>query len=87
MKREGIYTCLATSTAAHPAWMASKYPDVLRVDFQGRKRAFGGRHNSCPNSPTYRHFAEQMADQLGKRFKGNPAVLIWHVSNEYGGYC
>ncbi|KMK75226.1 beta-galactosidase [Alkalihalobacillus pseudalcaliphilus] len=85
--QQGIYTCLATSTAAHPAWMASKYPDVLRVDFQGRKRAFGGRHNSCPNSPTYRHFAEQMADQLGKRFKGNPAVLIWHVSNEYGGYC
>jgi beta-galactosidase len=26
----------------------------LRVDYYGRKRAFGGRHNSCPNSPTCR---------------------------------
>ncbi len=38
----GTYVCLATSTGAHPAWMARKYPDVLRVDFEGRKRKFGG---------------------------------------------
>lgn len=83
----GIYTCLATSTAAHPAWMAKRHPDVLRVDYQGRKRAFGGRHNSCPNSPTYRKYSEALADQLAARYKDHPAVLIWHVSNEYGGYC
>ena len=52
----GMKVCMATSTAVHPAWMARKYPDVLRVDFEGRKRKFGGRANSCPNSPTYRKF-------------------------------
>lgn len=83
----GIYICLGTSTAAHPAWMARKYPDVLRVDYQGRKRKFGGRHNSCPNSPTYRKYAALMAEKLAMRYKDHPAVLIWHVSNEYGGYC
>ncbi|SDZ50874.1 beta-galactosidase [Evansella caseinilytica] len=83
----GIYTCLATSTGAHPAWMARKYPDVLRVDFHGRKRKFGGRHNSCPNSPTYRKYSERIAEKLAERYKDHPAVLIWHVSNEYGGYC
>jgi len=84
---EGIYTCLATGTGAHPAWMAKRYPDVLRVDKQGRKRKFGGRHNSCPNSPTYRTYAARMAAKLGERYKDHPGVLIWHVSNEYGGYC
>jgi beta-galactosidase len=83
----GIYTCLATSTGAHPAWMAKKYPDVLRVDYQGRKRKFGGRHNSCPNSPTYRKFSALMAEKLAERYKDHPAVIMWHVSNEYGGYC
>jgi beta-galactosidase len=83
----GIYTCLATSTGAHPAWMAKNYPDVLRVDFQGRKRKLGGRHNSCPNSPTYRLYSERLAEKLAERYKEHPAVLIWHVSNEYGGYC
>ncbi|ENH98480.1 beta-galactosidase [Gracilibacillus halophilus YIM-C55.5] len=85
--KEGIYTCLATGTGAHPAWMAKRYPDVRRVDFDGRKRQFGGRHNSCPNSPTYRKYAERMANQLAERVKDHPAVLMWHVSNEYGGYC
>ncbi|MCR8658604.1 beta-galactosidase [Paenibacillus endoradicis] len=84
---DGVYVCLATSTAAHPAWMARKYPDVLRVDFDGRKRKFGGRHNSCPNSPTYRKYSERLAEKLAHRYKDHEALLVWHVSNEYGGYC
>ncbi|MFB9277861.1 beta-galactosidase [Cohnella cellulosilytica] len=84
---DGVGVCLATSTAAHPAWMARKYPDVLRVDFDGRKRKFGGRHNSCPNSPTYRKYAVRMAEKLTERYKDHPGLLIWHISNEYGGYC
>ncbi|PQP80118.1 beta-galactosidase [Paenibacillus sp. PCH8] len=83
----GVYICLATSTAAHPAWMAKRYPDVLRVDADGRKRKFGGRHNSCPNSPTYRKYSEKIADQLAERYKDHPGILVWHISNEYGGEC
>ncbi len=85
--QNGIYVCLATSTAAHPAWMAARYPDILRVDFEGRKRKFGGRHNSCPNSPTYRKYSRLMAQKLAERYKDHPALLVWHVSNEYGGVC
>ncbi|WP_186578217.1 beta-galactosidase [Aquibacillus kalidii] len=87
LHENGVFVCLATSTGAHPAWMARKYPDIRRVDFEGRKRQFGGRHNSCPSSPTYRKYAERMASKLAERYKNHPAVLIWHVSNEYGGYC
>lgn len=84
---EGCGVVLATSTAAHPAWMAKRHPDVTRVDFYGRKRTFGGRHNSCPNSPTYRKYSARMASKLAERYKDHPALLLWHVSNEYGGYC
>ncbi|WP_341281985.1 beta-galactosidase [Paenibacillus sp. FSL H8-0537] len=85
--KDGIYVCLATSTGAHPAWLAKKHPDVLRVDYDGRKRKFGGRHNSCPNSPTYRKLSERLAGTIAERYKDHPTVLVWHVSNEYGGYC
>lgn len=84
---EGLGVVLATSTAAHPAWMAKRHPDVTRVDFYGRKRTFGGRHNSCPNSLTYRKYSGRMAGKLAERYKDHPALLLWHVSNEYGGYC
>ncbi len=82
-----IYACLATSTAVHPAWMARKYNDLLRVDFDGRKRKFGLRHNSCPNSPTYRHFSARLVEEIAKRYQNHPALTLWHVSNEYGGDC
>ncbi|MDB5079964.1 MAG: beta-galactosidase [Chloroflexi bacterium] len=85
--RNGIFICLATSTGAHPAWMATKYPDVLRVDFEGRKHKFGMRHNSCPNSPTYRKYARRLAGKLAERYKDHPALVVWHVSNEFGGSC
>ena len=83
----GIYACLATSTAAHPAWMARRYPDILRVDAQGRKRRFGERHNSCPNSPTYRRYSRALAQALAERYRDHPALLAWHISNEMGGAC
>ena len=87
LAKNEIYVCLATSTAAHPAWMARRYPDVLRVDFHGRKRKYGVRHNSCPNSPTYRHYSAELAGRLAERYKDHPTLVAWHVSNEYGGYC
>ncbi len=87
LHHNGMYACLATSTGAHPAWMAHRHPDVLRTDFEGRKRKFGGRHNSCPNSPAYRLYSTRIASKLAERYKDHPALLLWHVSNEYGGDC
>ena len=83
----GCSVCLATSTAAHPAWMAKKYPDILRVEFNGMKRKFGGRHKSCPNSPTYRKYSVRLAKKLAERYKDCGNLIAWHISNEYGGEC
>lgn len=87
VKEQGFKVCLATSTGAHPAWMAHRYPDILRVEFNGMKRKFGGRHNSCPNSPTYRKYSVALADALAYRYGGYDNVVAWHISNEYGGAC
>ncbi len=87
LHQDGIFVCLATGTGAHPAWMATKYPDILRVDFEGRQRKFGARHNSCPNSPTYRKYARLLASKLADRYKDHPALAVWHISNEFGGSC
>ncbi|MFR4789405.1 MAG: beta-galactosidase, partial [Lactobacillus acidophilus] len=48
------YVILATPSGARPAWLARKYPEVLRTDFNNQKRGFGGRHNHCLTSPIYR---------------------------------
>jgi len=83
----GMKICLGTSTAAHPAWMARKYPEVLRVNSDGSKRKFGDRQNSCPNSGIYRRFSGMMARKLAERYGKLENIAAWHVSNEYGGFC
>lgn len=83
----GMKICLATGTATHPAWMARKYPEVLRVNSDGSRRKFGDRQNSCPNSRIYRLFSEKLARKLAERYGKLENLIAWHVSNEYGGYC
>ena len=87
VRENGLKVVLATSTAAHPAWMAKKYPEILRTEFSGMKRKFGGRHNSCPNSLVYRKYSVRLAEKLAQRYQNYDNVIAWHISNEYGGEC
>lgn len=82
-----IVACLGTATVVYPSWMGRKYPDLQRVDFQGRKRKYGGRANFCPNSPSFRRFASELVKRLVERYRDHPALAAWHVSNEYNGLC
>ena len=85
--REGYDIVLATSTGALPAWMAKRYPEVERTDYEGRHHVFGQRHNACPNSPVYQKYAARLAGELAKRYGSNPHLSCWHVNNEFGGEC
>lgn len=87
VREHGLKVVLATSTGAHPAWMARKYPEILRTEFNGMKRKFGGRHNSCPNSLIYRKYSVQLAEKLAERYRDYDNIIAWHISNEYGGEC
>ena len=87
LSKEDYDIVLATSTGALPAWMARKYPEVERVDYEGRRHKFGQRHNACPNSEIFRKYSVALAAKLAERYASNPHVKCWHVSNEYGGTC
>lgn len=83
----GIYTILATPTAARPKWMADRYPEVMRVNKDRHRQLFGMRHNHCQTSPVYRQKTAIINRKLAERFKDHPAVILWHINNEYGGEC
>ena len=87
LSKENYDIILATSTAALPAWMFKRYPEVARTDFEGRRHKFGQRHNACPNSLVYQKFAREMAGQLAERYAKNSRIACWHINNEYGGEC
>ncbi len=82
-----IKAILATPSAAQPAWMSQAYPQILRSDENGIRNGHGGRTNYCPNSLDYRRLSGNMARMLVERYQDHPALILWHVSNEYSGSC
>lgn len=87
LAENGITAVLATPSGARPAWMDQKYPEVMRVTPDRRRRLHGLRHNHCPTSPIFREKVTAMNTRLAERYGDHPALLLWHLSNEYGGEC
>lgn len=87
LKDHGIRTIMATPSGARPRWLAEKYPEVLRVRADRRRNLFGERHNHCYTSPAYREKVQIINGKLAEAFGNDPAVILWHISNEYGGEC
>lgn len=85
--QRGISTILATPSGARPKWLADKYPEVLRVDGTRRRALFGARHNHCYTSPIYREKVRIINQKLAREVACHPGVILWHISNEYGGEC
>lgn len=83
----GIKAILATPSGARPAWMSAAHPEVLRTNSDRTKNLHGFRHNHCYTSPYYRKKVYEINERLAKRYKNHPALLMWHLSNEYGGEC
>lgn len=87
LAKNGGYAVLATPSGARPAWLSAKYPEILRVNADRRRILHGGRHNHCMTSPIYREKTHIINHKLAERYKDHPALLVWHISNEYGGEC
>lgn len=85
--QNGVSVILATPSGARPKWLADRYPEVLRVEADRHRNLFGFRHNHCYTSPVYREKITLMNQELSRRFGNHPAVLMWHISNEFGGEC
>lgn len=83
----GIYTILATPSGARPAWLDMKYPEAMRVDSRGMRAHHGVRHNHCMSSPVFREKVHTIDTELIKAASAHPGLIMWHISNEFGGEC
>lgn len=87
MYQNGIYTILGTPSGARPQWLAKSYPEVLRVNANRERQLFGARHNHCYTSLDYRKKVRDINMLLAKELGNHPGIILFHLSNEYGGDC
>jgi beta-galactosidase len=80
----GIAVNLGTPTAAPPPWFLHRHPEAHPVTREGLVLGGGSRQAYCPSSPAYAAAAARITRQLAARYGSHPAVVMWHVNNEYG---
>ena len=80
----GIAVDLGTPTAAPPPWFLHLHPGARPVTRDGVVLGGGSRQVYCPSSPAYAAAATGITRQLARRYGSHPAVVLWHVNNEYG---
>jgi beta-galactosidase len=80
----GIAVDLGTPTAAPPPWFLHRHLRARPVTRDGLLLGGGSRQTYCPSSPAYGRAAAGITRQLAERYGSHPAVVLWHVNNEYG---
>ncbi|MFK3781675.1 beta-galactosidase [Agrobacterium sp. NPDC089420] len=78
----GIKTILCTPTATPPRWLTMNYPEVLRVDRNGRRASHGSRQHGDTTSPVLRHHSRRITEAMAHHYKDNPHVVGWQTDNE-----
>lgn len=88
LSAHGINAVLGTPTAAPPAWLYAKYPDIEAVSKEGIRYRFGSRDDTSINDAHFLTAVRTIVTAEAEHFKNNPAVLGWQIDNEVGGpYC
>ncbi|TDD71048.1 beta-galactosidase [Jiangella aurantiaca] len=80
----GIGVDLATATGSPPPWVLRAYSDVAPVTANGVRLGGGSRQHYSPHSPSYRRLAGRLVRALAERYGSHPALVAWHVNNEFG---
>lgn len=83
-KERNLKVIMGTPTATIPAWLAKKHPDILSEFEGGKKRAFGGRHVYCFNSPHMYAYSEKIIRELVEHYKDEESIVAWQIDNEIG---
>lgn len=80
----GISVDLALPVASPPPWLGVEHPGSLPRTRSGSTLWWGSRNQFNPSSPAYREAARRISRMLVERYAHHPAVVMWHVGNEYG---
>jgi beta-galactosidase len=82
----GLELILGTPTAAPPAWLVERHPEILPLRADG-VQPFGNRRHYCPNQPAFREATERIVTALAERYGKDERVVAWQIDNELGGRC
>lgn len=85
LDKAGIRIIIGTPTATIPAWMAHRYPEVMALDDNGRRRRFGVRKDYCLSHPDFDRLSMRIVDEVARHYGRDKRVVAFQTDNEFGG--
>jgi beta-galactosidase GanA len=82
----GIQVMIGTPTAAPPAWLTTRYPEVLKTASSGKRAVHGARKHYNPHSKKYRELSVGIVSKMVEALGDHPAVHSWQIDNEMSGF-
>ena len=71
-----------TPTATPPAWLTTKYPEVLNATKDGVLYRHGARRHYNYNSVVYRKLSARIVEKEAEHYGKHPAIIGWQIDNE-----
>ncbi|MBJ6361151.1 beta-galactosidase [Paenibacillus sp. GCM10012307] len=81
--RHGLKVIMGTPTATPPAWLTTKYPEVLNATIDGLPYHHGARRHYNYSSTKYRELCANIVRRMAVHFKDHPAIVGWQIDNEF----
>ena len=79
----GMKVIFGTPTATPPAWLTSKYPEVLNCDRNGVTYRHGGRRQYNYNSLVYQTLSARIVEKLAAHYASRACIIGWQLDNEF----
>lgn len=82
-RERDIAVIMGTPTYCGPAWIATKYPEVLRWNIDRTPMAHGSRRNFNYTSEKYLELSDGVCRALAEHYAGEPQIVAWQLDNEF----
>lgn len=80
--KKGMKVIFGTPTATPPAWLTTRYPEVLNAKQDGTLYQHGLRRHYNYNSPKYRELTKRLVENLAAHYASHPSIIGWQIDNE-----
>ncbi|MCH5212188.1 MAG: beta-galactosidase [Oscillospiraceae bacterium] len=85
--QEDMKVIFCTPSATPPAWMSTKYPEILNADIDGNLINHGLRRHCNLNSEKYRFFVSRITKKIAEHYSKYPNIIAWQLDNEINCEC
>jgi beta-galactosidase len=80
--KHGLKAIMGTPTYTPPAWLTERYPETLRMNFEGTRLMHGSRRHYNYTSAVYREKSRAITEALANHYRDHPSVIGWQIDNE-----